>query len=80
MDVQNISAWLFIASTLLNIYLGFRLAKFENSMNKYIDNRVESAKKEIERNARIARNDLRDELLRDIDQTNKRIDRIKNGD
>lgn len=57
-----------------------RLAKLENSMNKYIDEKISEATEAIESRARTSRNDLRDELLRDIDQVNKRVDRIRNGD
>lgn len=74
-----ISAILFVASTVLNLYMTGRLSKLENAMNKSIDDKIQSVKREIEHDARVSRNDLRDELLRDIDQTNKRMDRIQNG-
>lgn len=74
--ISTISALLFIASTAVNIYLTMRLSKFENSMNKYIDDKIKESKHQIEGDIREARQDMNQRLLREVEILTDRLDRM----
>ncbi len=63
--ISTISAILFLASTAINIYLTMRLSKFENEMKSYIDERIKESK-----------NDIRLQVLREIEIITDRLDRL----
>lgn len=74
--ISTISALLFIASTAVNIYLTMRLSKFENSMNKYIDDKIRDARIQIEADIREAKKDNKDQMLREVEILTDRMDRM----
>lgn len=74
--ISTISALLFIASTAVNIYLTMRLSKFENSMNKYIDDKIREARIHIESDIREAKQDNRAAMLREVEILSDRMDRM----
>lgn len=53
-----------------------RLSKFENEMNKYIDDKVKEAEREILRQAREAKDDARSHLIREVEIITGRLDRM----
>jgi len=74
--ISTISALLFIASTAVNIYLTMRLSKFENSMNKYIDDKIRDARAQIEQDIKEAKQDSRSQMLREVEIISDRLDRM----
>jgi hypothetical protein len=74
--ISTISALLFIASTAVNIYLTMRLSKFENSMNKYIDDKIKAATISIDADIREAKGDIKSQVMREVEILTDRLDRM----
>lgn len=53
-----------------------RLSKFENEMNKYIDEKVKEAEQQILGQAREAKADARAHVIREVEIITGRLDRM----
>lgn len=63
---------LFVASTAINIFISFKLAKFENQIRESFYTMLSAAKRELREYVAKEIDDLRDEVRREIDKQDRR--------